>query len=217
MKTKLVILLLLASFVTDLTSQEKITPAVNFGERVIQDYLSFYKTQQKAYPKLYAAVHLWFEDSDTRQMTSSFLDSQADSINVDTIFFIHGRNIAWAETNWLEIIPSDTLFGLNVKCLDGGYRSFEVYKTPFLNAFSKTYWEDLCEWDTAHISKPSKYVVNDGPHYHVVRLIYSNGLLVSTEFCHHESKTEYDAEWYRPELDIKIPYPENKQWPQIKL
>lgn len=209
------IFLLLASFATDMASQKKTTPAANFGERVIQDYLSFYETQQKAYPKLYSAMRLWFEDSDTRQMTASFLNSYADSINADTIFFIHGRNIAWVETNWLEIVPGDTLFGLNVKWLDGGYRSFEAYKTPFLNVFNKTYWEDLCKWNTAHISKPSKYVVNDGPHYYIVRLIYHNGLLASTEFSHHESKTEYDVEWYHPELYIILPYPENKQWPKI--
>ena len=215
MKVKLIILLLLASYVTDLASQEKTTSAVDFGERVIRDYLSFYETQQKAYPQLYSAMHLWFEDSDTRQMAVGFLNSYVDSINADTIFFIHGRNIAWVVTNWLEIVPCDTLFRLSVKWLDGGFRSFEAYKTPFLNSFSKTYWEDLCKWNTAHISKPSKYVVNDGPHYYVVRLIYHNGLLVSTEFCHHESKAEYDVEWYHPELDINLPYPANKQWPKI--
>lgn len=215
MKVKLIILLLLASYVTDLASQERLTPAVGFGERVIQDYLSYYETQQKEYPELYSDTHLWFEDADTRHIAADFINSHADSMTTDTIFFIHGRNIAWVVANYLEIIPGDTLFGLSVKWLDGGFRSFEAYKTPFLNSFSKTYWEDLCKWNTAHISKPSKYVVNDGPHYYVVRLIYHNGLLVSTEYCHHESKAEYDVEWYHPELDINLPYPANKQWPKI--
>ena len=70
MKTKLMIFLLLTSFVTDLTAQEKSTPAVDFGERVIQDYLSYYETTQRTYSKQchFPDTHFWFEDIDTRQM-----------------------------------------------------------------------------------------------------------------------------------------------------
>ncbi len=124
MKVKLIILLLLASYVTDLASQEKTTSAVGFGERVIQDYLSYYETQQKEYPELYSDTHLWFEDADTRHIAADFINSHADSMTTDTIFFIHGRNIAWVVTNYLEIIPGDTLCGLSVKWLDWGFRSF---------------------------------------------------------------------------------------------
>lgn len=197
------------------TPQERLITANCLGERVIQDYLSFYETQQKAYPILYYDTHLWFEDSDTRQMAADYINSHVDSVTTDTIFFIHRRCQGWGETNYLEIVPGDTVFGLRVKWLDGGYRSFEADKTPFLNVYSKTYWEDLCKWDTAHISKPIEYVVNDGCYYYLVRLIYHNGLLVSAEYCDHDDKIEYDGLWYDPKKDVRVPYPEGKQWPKI--
>lgn len=218
MKTKLMIFLLLTSFVTDLTAQEMPGTANCFGERVIQDYLSYYETTQRTYPKQYhfPDTHFWFEDSDTRHMAINYINLCADSTTTDTIFFIHIKS-AWGEVHSLEIVPGDTLFGLDVKWLDGGYRSFEAYKTPFLNEYSKTYWEDLCKWDTAHISsKPTtECIVLDGPYYFLVRLIYQNGLLVSVEFCHHDSKCEYGVLRSDMKKYVDLPYPEGKLWPKI--
>ncbi|MBO4689537.1 MAG: hypothetical protein J5621_01550 [Paludibacteraceae bacterium] len=216
MKIKLNILLLLTLFAINIPAQEMPGTANCFGERVIQDYLSFYENQQKEGPKLYSAMHLWFEDSDTRHMTVNYINLYNDSTTTDTIFFIHVKS-AWGEVHSLEIVPGDTLLGLNVKWLDGGYRSFEAYITPFLNEYSKTYWEDLCKWDTAHISSQltTECVVLDGPYYYLVRLIYQNGFLLSAEFCHHGSKCEYEVLWHDMEKYVDLPYPESKQWPKI--
>lgn len=216
MNKKLIILFSLTSLTIRMSPQETPRAANCFGERVIQDYLSFYKTQQTANQKLFSATHLWFDDTDTHQMAASFLNFHADSINGDTIFFIHERCVAWGETNSLEIISGDTLFGLMVKWLEGGYRSFEAYKTPFLNVYSKTYWEDICKWDTTHISKPTEYVVLDGSHFYLVRLIYHYGQLISTEFCHHGYKYEYiNVEWHDSEKDVRLSYPKDKRWQKI--
>ena len=200
-----------------MSAQEMPGTANCFGKRVIQDYLSFYEDQQKARPKLYSAVHFCFEDYDTRQMAAGFINSYADSINVDTIFFFHESNTAWGEHNYFYIVPGDTLFWLIEKRLVGGSRFFEAYKTPFVNVYSKTYWEDLCKWDTAHISsQPTREdVVCDGSYYDLVRLIYHNGLLISTEFCHHDDKIKYGALWYDRGKDISVPYPEGKLWPMV--
>ena len=216
MKIKLKMLLLLTLFVIKMSAQEMPGTANCFGERVIQDYLSFYENQQKARPQLYSAMHLWFEDSDTRHMAINYINLCADSTTTDTIFFIHIKS-AWGEVHSLEIVPGDTLFGLDVKWLDDGYRSFEAYKTPFLNEYSKTYWEDLCKWDTAHISSQptTECIVLDGPYYFLVRLIYQNGLLVSAEFCHHESKCEYGVLRSDMKKYVDLPYPEGKLWPKI--
>ena len=216
MKIKFKILLLLTLFVIKMSAQEMPGTANCFGERVIQDYLSFYENQQKARPQLYSAMHLWFEDSDTRHMTINYINLCADSTTIDTIFFIHVKS-AWGEVHSLDIVPGDTLFGLNVRWLDGGYRSFEAYKTPFLNEYSKTYWEDLCKWDTAHISSrpTAECIVLDGPYYYLGRLIYQNGFLVSAEFCHHGSKCEYGILWHDMEKYVDLPYPEGKIWPKI--
>lgn len=211
MKTKLMIFLLLTSFVTDLTAQEESTPAVDFGERVIQDYLSYYETTQRTYPKQchFPDTHFWFEDSDTRQMIASILNTHADSLTTDTIFFI----CEWGSVtgdNYLNVTSGDTLFMLKELWLDG-YRTFEAYKTPFLNEFSKTYWEDLCEWDTVNISKPSKIVTCGGVLSYIERLIYHSGQLLSVDFCNHGPKAEYGSDWCQLELYIKIPYPKSKQ------
>jgi len=213
MRTKLMILFLLVSFVTNLASQGKPAIEISFGERVIRDYLSYYETQQKTYPTYYPYSHFWFEDSDTRQMVAGFLNTHADSLTNDTIFFIIQKSIVISDNyqSSLNITSGDTLFWLQIQWLDG-CRTFVAHKTPFLNVFSEAYWEDLCVWDTVQISKPSKIITCGGAHSFIVRLIYHNGLLASAEFCDHRPKAEYDAEWYHPELDIKQPYPEDKQW-----
>lgn len=212
MKTRLMIFLLSISFVTNLTAQEKSMLAVDFGERVIQDYLSYYDTLQKTYlnQNHYPDTHFWFEDFDTRQMVACFLNTNADSLTNDTIFFIIEKGTVIRDS-YLNVISGDTVFELQTHCLDGGYQSFKAYKTPFLNAFSKTYWADLCEWNTTHISQPSEVVTCGGVHSYIVRLIYRSGQLISVEFCHHASKAEYDVEWYQPELEINLPYPVDKQ------
>ncbi|MBO4689555.1 MAG: hypothetical protein J5621_01640 [Paludibacteraceae bacterium] len=209
MKIKLKILLLLTLFAINMSAQEIPKTANRFGNRVIQDYLSFCENLQKARPKYYPTMHLWFEDYDTRQMAAGFINSHADLINADTIFFIESHNS-------LYIVPGDTLFWLLERRLEGDARFLEAYKTPFLNVYSKIYWEDLCTWDTAHISaQPSiEDVVCGGSHYYVVRLIYHNGLLTSAEFCHHDDKSKYGTlyDWGK---DISIPYPEGKMWPLV--
>ena len=215
MKIKLIILFSITLFAIKMSAHEMPEMVNGFGEKVIQDYLSFYETKQKKYPILYSAVHLWFEDTDTRRMAASFLNSYADSIDPDTIFFIHTSCHGWRDSHLLDIIPEDTVFGLCVKWLEGGYRSFEADITPFLNEYSKAYWDDLCKWDTVHISKPIDHVVLDGCHYYLVRLIYHNGLLTSAEFCHHEDKFEYHCLWFDPKKVVRVPYPEGKQWPKI--
>lgn len=201
MKARLIIFLLIALCITKLASQEQSATSIDFGGRVIQDYLF-----RAPYTRFF------FEDLDTHQMAAGFLNSYADSITTDTIFFIRQTGV-WCNT--LKVIPGDTLFGLDLRWREGGYRTYEAYKTPFLNLFSKTYWEDLCQWDTAHISKPIDYIVNDGINFFVVRLIYHSGQLFSVDSCFHEIKLEYDVEWYHPEKVIYIPYPKDKQWPKM--
>ncbi len=53
MKIKLIISLSFTLFAIKVPAQERLITANCLGERVIQDYLSFYETQQKAYPILY--------------------------------------------------------------------------------------------------------------------------------------------------------------------
>ena len=215
MKIKLMILLLLTLFAINMSAQEMPGTANRFGKRVIQDYLSFCENQQKARTKYFPTMHLWFEDYDTRQMAAGFINSHSDSINADTIFFIHKRN------NSLYIVPGDTIFLLLERRLEGDARFLEAYKTPFLNVYSKIYWDDLCTWDTTHISaKPTaEDVVCGGSYYYLVRLIYHNGLLTSAESCHHDDKARYEAFWddivkyvNKPNPE-SVPYPEGKMWP----
>lgn len=213
MKTKLISLLLFTLFAIKMSAQEKSGTAVCFGERVIDDYLSYYKTQQKEYPDLYQATHLWFEDSDTRQMIAGILNTHADSLTTDTIFFI----CEWGSVtgdSYLNVTSGDTLFMLKKLWLDG-YPMFAAYKTPFFNEYSKVYWEDLCKWDTVNISKPSRIVTSGGVHSYIGRLIYRSGQLLSVEFCDHGPKAEYGSDWCQLELYIKLPYPEGKRWPKI--
>ena len=160
----------------------------------------------------YPDTHFWFEDTDTRQMAASFINFHTDSSASDTLFFIRAKSV-WSDI--LECVAGDTVFHLEVCWLKGGYRSFKVDKTPFLNSYSTTYWEKLYTWDTTHLSQPDKYVVSDGSHYYIVRLIYRNRSLLSADFCHHDTKAEYDVNLYDPEKVITLPYPENKQWPKI--
>lgn len=211
MKIKLLILFSLTLFVIKMSAQEMPGTANCFGERVIQDYLSYYETTQRTYPKQYhfPDTHFWFEDSDTRQMIASILNTHTDSLTTDTIFFICERGSVVGD-NYLNVTSGDTLFMLKELWLDG-YRTFEAYKTPFLNEFSKTYWEDLCEWDTVNITKPSKVITCGGAHSYIERLIYHSGQLLSVDFCIHGPKAEYDSDWRQLELYIKIPYPESKQ------
>lgn len=194
MKIKLIVLLLLTLFSIKMSSQEILEFKNCFGERVMQDYLAGYKNQQTSLKN----TNFWFEDTDIRHMATSYLNSYADSITTDTIFFIHVKS-AWGD-DALEIIPGDTLFGIRLI----GYQLFDAYKTPFLNLYSEIYRDDLCKWDTAHISKPTENAVFDGPHYFLVRLIYNQGLLISTEFCHHGSKLEYYCLWYDQEKLLRI-------------
>ena len=211
MRLKRTILLLVTSVVINMSSQIP-EPANCFGGRVIQDFVSFYETQQQVCPGCYPDTHFWFEDTDTRQMAASFINFHTDSSASDTLFFIRAKSV-WSDI--LECIAGDTVFHLEVCWLKGGYRSFKVDKTPFLNSYSTTYWEKLYTWDTTHLSQPDKYVVSDGSHYYIVRLIYRNRSLLSADFCHHDTKDEYDVNGYDSEKVITLPYPENKQWPKI--
>lgn len=211
MRLKRTILLLVTSVAINMSSQIP-EPANCFGERVIQDFVSFYETQQQVCPGCYPDTHFWFEDIDTRQMAASFINFHTDSSASDTLFFIRAKSV-WSDI--LECVAGDTVFHLEVCWLKGGYRSFKVDKTPFLNSYSTTYWEKLYTWDTTHLSQPDKYVVSDGFHYYIVRLIYRNRSLLSADFCHHDTKAEYDVNLYDPEKVITLPYPENKQWAKI--
>lgn len=212
MRLKRTILLLVTSVAINMSSQIP-EPANCFGERVIQDFVSFYETQQQVCPGCYPDTHFWFEDTDTRQMAASFINFHTDSSASDTLFFIRAKSV-WSDI--LECVAGDTVFHLEVCWLKGGYRSFKVDKTPFLNSYSTTYWEKLYTWDTTHLlSQPDKYVVSDGSHYYIVRLIYRNRSLLSADFCHHDTKAEYDVNGYDSEKVITLPYPENKQWPKI--
>ena len=209
MKSKQGILFLLIFFATNIYSQERIVAENKcFGERVIQDYLSRYGSPQEEH----RSPNMWFEDSDTRQMAANFLNSYADSINTDTIFFIHE---SWAWGCSMKILPGDTLFYLNYIWRNGDFPTFEAFRTPFLNIFDKTYWEDLCTWDTAHISKPSDEITLGGTYHYVARLIYHNGLMQSAETCRHEDKYKYFGKWFSPEKLDTLPYPKDKQWPNM--
>lgn len=211
MRLKRTILLLVTLVAINMSSQIP-EPANCFGERVIHDFESFYETQQQVCPGCYPETHFWFEDTDTRQMAASFINFHTDSSASDTLFFIRAKSV-WSDI--LECVAGDTVFHLEVCWLKGGYWSFKVDKTPFLNSYSTTYWEKLYTWDTTHLSQPDKYVVSDGSHYYIVRLIYRNRSLLSADFCHHDTKDEYDVNGYDSEKVITLPYPENKQWPKI--
>lgn len=206
MRIKQILLLLLTLFVTNLSAQEKSMLTVDFGERVIQDYLSYYGTLQKKSKHYLPDTHFWFEDADTRQLVGGFLHSHIDSLATDTLFIICEEG-AVTSNSYLNVTSGDTLLWLQTRWLEDCSRSFEAFKTPFLNAYSITYWEDLCKWDTTHISNPSKVVTCGGVHSYIVRMIYSDGQLISTGFCHHEPKAEYDVEWYHPEWVINLTSP----------
>lgn len=210
MKIKLIILLSFILFAIKTPAQERSVCANCFGERVIEDYLSFYENQQIKTPN----TRFWFEDSDTRQMAASFINSYADSINADTIFFIR----EWLYVGALSIVPGDTFLFLTTTVRDS-VLMYEVGKLPFNNAYSNEYRDDLRAWDINKLSGPStfKYVVCGGERTmsDIVRLIYYNGKLVSADFCRHGYKGEYnfpiDGVPKDPEI---LPYPEGKQWPQ---
>ena len=207
MRIRQIILSLLTLFAINMYSQERIGTENCFGERVIQDYLSCFGD----WPEMHRDSHLMFADSDTRQMAASFLNTYADSTTTDTIFFILVRNLWFTRSNMINIIPGDTLFHAELK----GRGTFEAFRTPFLNMYGKTYWEDLCTWDKAHISEPSKDIILDGCYYYITRLIYHKGQLQSADFCGNGNKLEYEPEWFDPDKLDTLPYPKDKQWPNL--
>ena len=208
MNIKLILLLSLTLLAINIPAQEMPGTSDCFGERVIQDYLSFYEIQQIKVPN----TRFWFEDSDTRRMVVDYINSYADSINADTLFFI--REALYVGS--LDVIPGDTLLFLTTTIRDS-LIVFEVGKLAFDKEYSREYREDLRAWNISKLSGPStfKYVIcGGGGASYIVRLIYCKGLLVSADFCQHGFKGEYLSIDVVQEDPIILPYPEDKQWPK---
>ena len=178
------------------------------GRQIVRDYC-------RLLPKDIPLNKMMFKDLDSRRIIRLFLDRQQDAFSADTVYVITISKISPSE--YVSILRGDSILrfksSIRLNNKDEELRILKASQCSRNQIFVDEYLRGLQRIDFSRIDCLDNEI--EVRVYQVVRMIYSNGRLVSYDVGYHNECDIWKE--YTP-LDYKpIAYPENKRWPRIKI